>query len=380
MMGNLVIVVDAHAVRQPRRRPRLRPRGSAHPRGPAPRSADVAGAVRGECASSGGRSAATGSRSSGGVVVRVLVAAGGAGARARAVGSRTGPTSSRSSTPPSRQPLARHRPARPRRALAHALRLAGLAGGRLRVGRHRHRHRHPARRRRRLPRRRCGRASIMRLVDLMLVFPRFFLLLAVLAFLKPSIWTIMAVIGLTGWMGVARLVRAEFLALSEREFVMWSQSIGASALPDHLAPHPAQRDGAGAGGHDPRHPRRHPDRVGAVVPGPRRAAALRDLGQHPQRGQGRDRDGLVAVGLSRAWPSWSPCSPTTCSARGSATRSIRGCARARGRVVSPRALAVYSAARRFVPKWRNWQTRTFEGRVGQPVGVRVPPSAPLICK
>ena len=73
-------------------------------------------------------------------------------------------------------------------------------------------------------------AAVMRLVDLMLVFPRFFLLLAVLAFLKPSIWTIMAVIGVTGWMGVARLVRAEFLALKEREFVIWSQSIGASAL------------------------------------------------------------------------------------------------------------------------------------------------------
>jgi peptide/nickel transport system permease protein len=73
-------------------------------------------------------------------------------------------------------------------------------------------------------------ASVMRLVDLMLVFPRFFLLLAVLAFLKPSIWTIMAVIGLTGWMGVARLVRAEFLTIKEREFVIWSQSIGANAL------------------------------------------------------------------------------------------------------------------------------------------------------
>jgi len=85
---------------------------------------------------------------------------------------------------------------------------------------------------------------IMRLVDLMLVFPRFFLLMAVLAFLKPSIWTIMAVIGLTGWMGVARLVRAEFLALKEREFVLWSQSVGASAfriiwrhiLPNAMAP------------------------------------------------------------------------------------------------------------------------------------------------
>ncbi len=85
---------------------------------------------------------------------------------------------------------------------------------------------------------------IMRLVDLMLVFPRFFLLLAVLAFLKPSIWTIMVVIGLTGWMSVARLVRAEFLTLREREFVIWSESVGASAvrvifrhiLPNALAP------------------------------------------------------------------------------------------------------------------------------------------------
>jgi peptide/nickel transport system permease protein len=72
-------------------------------------------------------------------------------------------------------------------------------------------------------------ASIMRVVDLMLVFPRFFLLLAVLAFLPPSIWTIMVVIGLTGWMGVARLVRAEFLTLNEREFVIWSHAVGASA-------------------------------------------------------------------------------------------------------------------------------------------------------
>ncbi|HEY5725795.1 MAG TPA: ABC transporter permease [Methylomirabilota bacterium] len=87
-------------------------------------------------------------------------------------------------------------------------------------------------------------ATIMRVVDLMLVFPRFFLLLAVLAFLKPSIWTIMVVIGLSGWMGVARLVRAEFLTLREREFVVWSESIGASAarvvfrhiLPNAMAP------------------------------------------------------------------------------------------------------------------------------------------------
>jgi peptide/nickel transport system permease protein len=87
-------------------------------------------------------------------------------------------------------------------------------------------------------------AVIMRLVDLMLVFPSFFLLLAVLAFLRPSIWTIMSVIGLTSWMRVARLVRAEFLSLKEREFVVWSQAIGARSvriiwrhiLPNAMAP------------------------------------------------------------------------------------------------------------------------------------------------
>src|SRR5262245_21097846 len=71
---------------------------------------------------------------------------------------------------------------------------------------------------------------IMRLVDLMLVFPRFFLLLAVLALLRPSIWTIMAIIGLTGWMGVALPVSAEFLTLRQREFVIWCESAGDVAI------------------------------------------------------------------------------------------------------------------------------------------------------
>src|SRR5690606_748517 len=63
---------------------------------------------------------------------------------------------------------------------------------------------------------------IMRMVDVMLSIPTFFLILAVIAFLTPSIWNIMIVIGLTSWMGVARLVRAEFLSLRSREFVMAS--------------------------------------------------------------------------------------------------------------------------------------------------------------
>ncbi len=68
---------------------------------------------------------------------------------------------------------------------------------------------------------------VMRLVDIMLCFPSFFLILAVIAFLEPSLFNIMVVIGLTSWMGVARLVRAETLTLREREYVASARLSGA---------------------------------------------------------------------------------------------------------------------------------------------------------
>jgi len=71
-------------------------------------------------------------------------------------------------------------------------------------------------------------AIIMRFVDIMLCFPTFFLILAVIAILEPSIWNIMIVIGLTGWMGITRLVRADFISLKERDFVSAARVIGAS--------------------------------------------------------------------------------------------------------------------------------------------------------
>jgi peptide/nickel transport system permease protein len=85
---------------------------------------------------------------------------------------------------------------------------------------------------------------IMRFVDIMLCIPGFFLILAVIAFLGPNIFNIMIIIGLTSWMGVARLVRAEFLSLKEREFVLGAKASGASdfriifvhILPNALAP------------------------------------------------------------------------------------------------------------------------------------------------
>ena len=69
---------------------------------------------------------------------------------------------------------------------------------------------------------------LMRLVDLMLCFAAFFLILAVITFLEPSIWYIMLVIGLTGWMGVARLVRAETLSIREMDYIMAARCIGCS--------------------------------------------------------------------------------------------------------------------------------------------------------
>jgi peptide/nickel transport system permease protein len=67
---------------------------------------------------------------------------------------------------------------------------------------------------------------IMRFVDIMLCFPTFFLILTAVALLPPSIYNIMAVIGLTSWMGTARFVRAEFLALREQDFVVAARSQG----------------------------------------------------------------------------------------------------------------------------------------------------------
>ncbi len=86
--------------------------------------------------------------------------------------------------------------------------------------------------------------GIMRGVDVMLCFPSFFLILAVIAFLTPSLANIMVVIGLTSWMGVARLVRAETLTLRGREFVLAARVSGMGApgilfyhiLPNAVAP------------------------------------------------------------------------------------------------------------------------------------------------
>jgi peptide/nickel transport system permease protein len=71
-------------------------------------------------------------------------------------------------------------------------------------------------------------ALITSLIDIMLCFPSFFLILTVVALLPASIYNIMIIIGLTSWMGAARFVRAEFLSLREQDFVTAARALGVS--------------------------------------------------------------------------------------------------------------------------------------------------------
>ncbi len=86
---------------------------------------------------------------------------------------------------------------------------------------------------------------IMRFTDMMLSIPRLILLIVIVAlFDQPSIWLVVVVLGLTGWMGVARIVRGEVLSLREREFVQAARALGMSdgriitrhIIPNTLAP------------------------------------------------------------------------------------------------------------------------------------------------
>lgn len=69
---------------------------------------------------------------------------------------------------------------------------------------------------------------MMRVTDILLALPVLFFLIILAAVMEPGIYGIVAVIGLTGWMRVARLVRGEFLTLRELEFVEAARSLGYS--------------------------------------------------------------------------------------------------------------------------------------------------------
>jgi peptide/nickel transport system permease protein len=85
---------------------------------------------------------------------------------------------------------------------------------------------------------------ISRLFELMLAIPTFFLLITIAAFLRPSIFYTMIIIGLTGWVGIARFTRNEFLKVRNLDYVTAATAIGMPdrrimfrhILPNALAP------------------------------------------------------------------------------------------------------------------------------------------------
>lgn len=84
----------------------------------------------------------------------------------------------------------------------------------------------------------CDRI-LMGLTDLFLCFPAFFLILAVVAIVGPSILNVAMIIGMTSWMATARLIRAEILSLREREFILAARALGAGharIIFNHLVP------------------------------------------------------------------------------------------------------------------------------------------------
>jgi peptide/nickel transport system permease protein len=72
--------------------------------------------------------------------------------------------------------------------------------------------------------------ALMRFTDVMLTLPALLLAMAFVAVLRPNLWSILLVIGLVSWTSIARVVRAEALSLTNRDFVTGARALGASSL------------------------------------------------------------------------------------------------------------------------------------------------------
>ncbi len=70
---------------------------------------------------------------------------------------------------------------------------------------------------------------VMRVVDILLAFPGILLAVALAGVLGPSLWNVILVLSVLGWVGYARLVRAQFLSLREREYVQAARALGAGS-------------------------------------------------------------------------------------------------------------------------------------------------------
>ena len=80
---------------------------------------------------------------------------------------------------------------------------------------------------------------LMRLTDLFLAVPGLFLVVALVAFLGQSVITVIVILSLTGWMGVARIIRGEVMSLRQKEFILTAKMLRVPAhriIVRHLLP------------------------------------------------------------------------------------------------------------------------------------------------
>ncbi len=153
----------------------------------------------------------------------------------------------------------------------------------------------------------------MRFTEAMLNIPEIFLLIVMAKFFggkipnstflgrvySGSLIVIIVIIGLTSWMYLARIVRAEFLSLKANEFVLAARATGTSNRRDHLSPYPAQLYRSNRGDGHPWRCQCHPGRGLHQFPWPGCSTSDCHLGQHARWSQPIPRIGSLAVVFSR---------------------------------------------------------------------------------
>jgi len=83
-------------------------------------------------------------------------------------------------------------------------------------------------------------AALMRFTDLMMAFPALLLAIVLAAIFSPSLWIVALVIAMVNWVQMARVIYAETVSISERDFILAEKSLGASnfrLLFKHIMPH-----------------------------------------------------------------------------------------------------------------------------------------------
>ena len=137
---------------------------------------------------------------------------------------------------------------------------------------------------------------LMRLTDVQLAFPTLLLALAVIGFVGPGLTTVIVVLGITGWVSYARVLRSEVLSLRTREFVEAAQVMGVPAhriMLRHMLPNvtgPLADDPHAPGGHG------HPRRSRPELPRPRHSSHDPHLGLDARRRPAVHGHRLVARG------------------------------------------------------------------------------------